>query len=146
MLGGQDCRAEAFGAFTGDVSAEMLRDAGAKAVIVGHSERRKYHGETDTTVCSKAQAAWRADLFAIICIGETLAERDAGSAVGVCRRQLSGSVPAGSRIRILYGGSVTASNAIEILSLPEVGGVLVGGASLKAQDFLKIVAASNPEA
>lgn len=185
MLGGQDCHAEALGAFTGDISAEMMRDAGATAVIVGHSERRKYHGETDATVAVKARAAWRAGLFAIICIGETLAERDAGAAEGICKAQLSGSVPdgatpensaiayepvwaigtgktpssveissmhahirvcLGSGIRILYGGSVTPSNAKEILSLPDVGGVLVGGASLIASDFLAIVAASKPQA
>jgi triosephosphate isomerase len=182
QFGGQDCHAEAFGAFTGDVSAEMLRDAGATAVIVGHSERRQSHGESDAVVSAKAKAAWRAGLLAIICIGETLAEREAGKAEQVCKTQLAGSVPLGagasntaiayepvwaigtgktptnaeiaamhahiracleSPLRILYGGSVKPSNAKEILALPEVGGALVGGASLKASDFITIVEASN---
>jgi triosephosphate isomerase len=184
-IGGQDCHAEISGAFTGDVSAQMLRDAGATAVIVGHSERRQYHGETDAMVAAKAQAAWRAGLFAIICIGETEAQRDAGDAHRVCKRQLSGSVPAGATpqntaiayepiwaigtgktattddiakmhahiraclqapLRILYGGSVKPSNAKEILALADVGGALVGGASLKASDFIQIVEASRPSA
>ena len=182
-FGGQDCRAEASGAFTGDVSAEMLRDAGATAVIVGHSERRQYYGETDAAVAAKAQAAWRAGLTAIICIGEILSEREVGNAETVCKTQLAGSVPRGatatntaiayepvwaigtgktptsdeiaamhahirkclgSELRILYGGSVKPTNAREILALPNVGGVLVGGASLKASDFLTIVEASHP--
>ncbi|HXC57252.1 MAG TPA: triose-phosphate isomerase [Rhizomicrobium sp.] len=181
-IGGQDCRAEASGAFTGDVSAEMLRDAGATAVIVGHSERRQYHAETDAIVAAKARAAWRAGLTAIVCIGESEAERDAGDAYDVCSRQLAGSVPAGATpantaiayepiwaigtgktasvgeigqihahikaslaapLRILYGGSVKPTNAKEILGLADVGGALVGGASLKADDFLTIVAASR---
>ena len=179
-FGGQDCRAEISGAFTGDISAEMLADAGAEAVIVGHSERRQHHGETDVQVASKARAAWRAGLLAIICIGETLTEREDGQAETICRSQLSGSVPSeatsentvvayepiwaigtgktpnkneivtihahirtclGSNLRILYGGSVNAANAKEILSLDNVDGVLVGGASLKASDFLSIIAA-----
>jgi triosephosphate isomerase len=182
-IGGQDCRAEPSGAFTGDVSAEMLKDAGATAVIVGHSERRQYHGETDAMVAAKAQAAWRAGLFAIICVGETEAQRDAGDAHLVCKRQLEGSVPEGATPRntaiayepiwaigtgktattddiakmhahirgclaaphrILYGGSVKPSNAKEILALADVGGALVGGASLKASDFIQIVEASRP--
>ncbi|HEY0300789.1 MAG TPA: triose-phosphate isomerase, partial [Rhizomicrobium sp.] len=177
-VGGQDCHAEAAGAFTGDTSAEMLRDAGATAVIVGHSERRQYHGESDAVVAAKAKAAWRAGLGAIICVGETEAERDAGKAYDVCKSQLAGSVPAGATpqntaiayepvwaigtgktpttpdiaamhahikaclpapLRILYGGSVKPSNAAEILGLADVGGALVGGASLKAADFLTIV-------
>jgi triosephosphate isomerase (TIM) len=181
-IGGQDCHAEVSGAFTGDVSAEMLRDAGATAVIVGHSERRQYHGETDAIVAAKAQAAWRAGLLAIICIGETEAERDAGKAYDICKRQLAGSVPKGATpqnsaiayepiwaigtgktattddiarmhahireclaapLRILYGGSVKPSNAKEILALADVGGALVGGASLKASDFIQIVEASR---
>ncbi|MEJ0041766.1 MAG: triose-phosphate isomerase [Rhizomicrobium sp.] len=181
-IGGQDCRAEPSGAFTGDISAEMLRDAGASAVIVGHSERRQYHGETDAAVAAKAKAAWRAGLLAVICIGETEAERDAGRAYDVCKTQLAGSVPDGATpqntaiayepvwaigtgrtpttpdiaqmhahiraclgrpLRILYGGSVKPSNAREILALSDVGGALVGGASLKATDFLTIVAASR---
>jgi triosephosphate isomerase len=180
QFGGQDCRGEVSGAFTGDISAEMLADAGAKAVIVGHSERRQYHGETDALVASKARAAWRAGLLAIVCIGETLTEREGGQAETICRAQLSGSVPSGatgentlvayepiwaigtgktpnqdqiatihahirtclgSNMRILYGGSVNASNAKGILSLKDVDGVLVGGASLKSSDFLSIIAA-----
>jgi triosephosphate isomerase len=182
MIGGQDCRAEISGAFTGDVSAEMLADAGAKAVIVGHSERRQFHGETDDIVAAKARAAWRAGLLAIICVGETLAEREGGLAESICRSQLLGSVPdgvtrantavayepiwaigtgrmpdkaqiemthayirtcIGSGLRILYGGSVKASNAKEILSANNVDGVLVGGASLKSSDFLPIIAAGR---
>jgi triosephosphate isomerase (TIM) len=180
-IGGQDCRAEASGAFTGDISAEMLRDAGATAVIVGHSERRQYHGESDVLVSAKARAAWRAGLLAIICVGETEAERDAGHASRICKTQLAASVPdgatvantviayepvwaigtgktptpaeiaqmhahiracLGSPLRILYGGSAKPSNAREILGLPEVGGALVGGASLKAADFLQIIQAA----
>jgi triosephosphate isomerase len=181
-IGGQDCHAGISGAFTGDVSAEMLRDAGATAVIVGHSERRQYHAETDAVVAAKARAAWRAGLIAIICVGETEAERDAGKAYDVVGSQLAGSVPAGATSadtaiayepiwaigtgktpttpdiaqmhahikaclaaphRILYGGSVKPSNAREILALADVGGALVGGASLKASDFLTIVQAAR---
>lgn len=187
-LGGQDCHAQANGAFTGDVSSEMLKDAGASAVIVGHSERRQYHGELDADVAAKARAAWRAGLIAIICIGETEDQRDAGRAHHVCGGQLKASVPAeataentaiayepvwaigtgrtpsdddivamhahirncavehlgdvGRKVRILYGGSVKPSNAKAILSLDDVNGALVGGASLKARDFLAIIAAS----
>jgi triosephosphate isomerase (TIM) len=189
-LGGQDCHAEAKGAFTGDVSAEMLKDAGASHVIVGHSERRQYHGESDGDVAAKAKAAWRAGLTAIICIGESQAQRDGGDAAPVCKSQLEGSVPAeastansviayepvwaigtgrtptaaeiaamhahlraclvaklgagGKDMLILYGGSVNPGNAGEILNLPEVGGALVGGASLRCADFLKIITAVNP--
>ncbi len=95
-LGGQDCSTEAAGAFTGDVSAEMLRDAGAEAVIVGHSERRKYHCETDATICAKAKAAWRAGLMAILCVGETEAERDGAQAHAVVSRQIAQGVPPGA--------------------------------------------------
>ncbi len=183
-VGGQDCHAEASGAFTGDISAEMLRDAGAGAVIVGHSERRQYHGESDAQVRAKAQAAHRAGLTAIICVGESEAQRDAGQALAVVGAQIAGSLPEGSRaeatalayepiwaigtgrtpslddiaemhahirraltdrlgaegaaLRILYGGSVKPSNAAEILAVPEVGGALIGGASLKASDFIQI--------
>jgi triosephosphate isomerase len=186
-LGGQDCHAQPSGAYTGDISAEMLKDAGAAAVIVGHSERRQYHGETDIDVAIKARAAWRAGLTAVICIGETEIERDAGKAHHVCGGQLKGSIPkeataenaaiayepvwaigtgrtpsdddivamhahirqcavehlgaVGRKIRILYGGSVKPSNAKTILSLGDVDGALVGGASLKAQDFLAIIGA-----
>lgn len=185
-IGAQDCHTEPSGAFTGDISAEMLKDAGAVAVIVGHSERRQYHGETDALVAAKARAAWRAGLLAIVCIGETEAQRAAGSERSVCQDQLTGSLPDDTRgattavayepvwaigtgktpssadiaamhahireclvrrfgeegraIRILYGGSVKPSNAAEILALPDVGGALVGGASLKAADFCAIIA------
>ena len=186
-IGGQDCHAEASGAFTGDVSAEMLKDAGASAVIVGHSERRTYHKETDADVCAKALAARRAGLMAIVCVGETKDERSAGRALDVVGTQLAGSLPdgataenlvvayepvwaigtgltptpadvaevhgfirarlvarfgaAGEGMRILYGGSVKPSNAKELLSVADVDGALVGGASLKAADFLGIAAA-----
>ena len=185
--GGQDCHAKESGAHTGDVSAEMLKDAGASHVIVGHSERRTDHGETDATVKAKAEAAWRAGLTAIICIGETRAEREAGSTLDVLTRQIAGSVPGrathataviayepvwaigtgltptaadvgqahlhirkelakligteAERTRILYGGSVKPSNAVELLSIANVDGALVGGASLKAADFLGIAEA-----
>jgi triosephosphate isomerase len=185
-VGGQDCHAKPSGAFTGDVSAEMLKDAGASFVIVGHSERRQYHGESDADVAAKVQAAWRAGLKAIVCIGETAAQREAGAHNQICGGQIDGSVPqdataqntvvayepvwaigtgktptaadvtamhvhiraclvtrlgeAAKDMLILYGGSVNPSNAAEILNLPEVGGALVGGASLKAADFLAIIA------
>jgi triosephosphate isomerase len=184
-IGGQDCHPDPAGAFTGDISAEMLQDAGATAVIVGHSERRQMHGETDALVASKARAAWRAGLLAIICVGETDAQRQAGDAHRIITTQLAGSVPEGARssttaiayepvwaigtgrtptpddisiihaqirdhlatiggqIRILYGGSVKPDNASQILSLPAVDGALVGGASLKAQDFQAIIAAAR---
>jgi len=191
-FGGQDCHAEPSGARTGDVSAEQLADAGARYVIVGHSERRTDHGETDAMVAAKAMAARRAGLRAIICVGETLAEREAGQALAVIGRQLAGSVPDGATgadtviayepvwaigtgltptpdqitevhgelraalldrfgsggwdFRLLYGGSVKPGNAAEIFALPEVDGALVGGASLKAADFLPIVAALSAAA
>ena len=185
-IGGQDCRAESHGAFTGDVSAVMLRDAGATLVILGHSERRQGHGETDAVVAAKAEAALSAGLEPIICVGETLEQREAGRAVEVVRGQVMGSLPAilaekgafavayepvwaigtgltpsleqieavhravraamierlgpaGAARPILYGGSVKPDNAREILAVPEVGGALVGGASLKSADFLGIV-------
>jgi triosephosphate isomerase len=187
LIGGQDCRAEASGAFTGDIAAEMLADAGARAVIVGHSERRSYHGESDAQVAAKALAAWRAGLTAIVCIGETQAQRDAGETLEVLARQLAGSLPDGATsarlvvayepvwaigtgltptvadvaeahglirarlrerfgaegqgMRILYGGSVKPSNAKELMAVAEVDGALVGGASLKAGDFLAIAGA-----
>ena len=184
-IGGQDCHAQESGAFTGDISAEMLKDSGAVAVIVGHSERRQYHAERDADVAAKAQAAWRAGLLAIVCIGETEAERLGGEALDVVARQIAGSVPDGAvasnttlayepvwaigtgrtptndeivemhfhiraqlarrftdagAMRILYGGSVKPGNARGILALGDVDGALVGGASLKAADFLGIVA------
>jgi triosephosphate isomerase (TIM) len=186
-IGAQDCRAEPAGAFTGDISAEMLADAGATAVIVGHSERRTYHGETDAMVRAKALAAWRAGLMAIVCVGETKEQRTAGQTLDVVGTQLAGSLPDGATaenlvvayepvwaigtgltptqtdvaevhtfirerltarfgetgegIRILYGGSVKPSNAKELLSVANVDGALVGGASLKAEDFLAIAGA-----
>jgi triosephosphate isomerase (TIM) len=185
-VGAQDCHPKASGAHTGDVSAEMLADAGATAIIVGHSERRADHGETDAVVREKALAAWRAGLTAIVCIGETQAERDAGKTLDVCGTQLKGSLPddctsgnlivayepvwaigtgltptakdveqvhafirehlnqrfknEGPSIKILYGGSVKPSNAKELMAVPNVNGALVGGASLKAADFLAIAA------
>jgi len=185
-IGGQDCHAEASGAHTGDISAEMLADAGARAVIVGHSERRTDHHETDALVRAKVQAAWRAKLTAIVCVGEHRAERELGKTLDVVGRQLAGSVPDGAsaanlvvayepvwaigtgltptpadvaqahafvrkrlldrfnaeggRTRILYGGSVKPANAAELLTISDVNGALVGGASLNAQDFLGIAA------
>ena len=187
-IGGQDCHANDAGAHTGDLSAGMLFDAGATAVIVGHSERRADHNESDATVRAKAEAARRNALIAIVCVGETRADREAGKTLAVVRRQLKGSIPdhmtsrdlvvayepvwaigtgltptAGDvaevhamirqdlrrivgkeeaeKVRILYGGSVKPSNAKELMSVPNVNGALVGGASLKALDLLGIVAA-----
>ena len=184
-IGGEDCSAEISGAFTGDISAEMLKDTGATAVIVGHSERRHHHAETDAIVAAKAKAARRAGLMAIVCIGETQSQRLNGKALSVCGDQIAGSIPedmtastmaigyeplwaigtghvptceeiaemhshirqclvarlgaVGNEVRILYGGSVKPSNARNILALPELGGALVGGASLKAVNFEAIV-------
>ncbi len=186
MVGGQDCHTGGSGAHTGDVSAPMLRDAGAAWVIVGHSERRADHGENDPLVLRKAQAAAAAGLTPIICVGETEQHRLSGNAEVVVAAQIDGSVPpgfagvvayepvwaigtgrsateedivemhsvirgqlvstlgeAGRGIRILYGGSVKPANAAAILALPEVGGALVGGASLAAADFLAIVRAAQ---
>ena len=188
-IGAQDCHPQEKGAHTGDISAEMLADAGASYVIVGHSERRADHGEDDGTVNAKARAAWRAGLIAIVCVGETEAERDAGRTLQVVGRQFAGSVPegatpanmvvayepvwaigtgrtaseadiaevhgavrgmlrerfgdAGAQIRLLYGGSMKPANAAGIMAIDNVDGGLVGGASLKASDFLQIVAAAN---
>jgi triosephosphate isomerase (TIM) len=188
-IGAQDCHCEPAGAFTGDISAEMLADAGASAVIVGHSERRCYHRESDADVRAKAKAAWRAGLTAIVCLGETKQERTAGQALEVVCHQLERSVPdldahsrfviayepvwaigtgltptsqdiaevhatirqalvarfaaEGERTRILYGGSVKPGNARELMAVAEVDGALVGGASLKAQEFLAILAAAS---
>ena len=184
-IGGQDCRAETHGAFTGDVSAAMLKDAGATLVILGHSERRQGYGESDLLVSAKAEAGLAAGLAPIICVGETLEQREAGRAVEVVRSQVIASLPlalAGQAFAvayepvwaigtgltptlqqieevhravraamlerlglgvaatpILYGGSVKPDNAADILAIPEVGGALVGGASLKATDFLGII-------
>jgi triosephosphate isomerase len=183
-VGAQDCHPKPSGAHTGDISAEMLADAGARAIIVGHSERRADHGETDLLVRQKAEAVWRAGLTAIVCIGETQKQRDAGQTLDICRGQLDGSLPEGAtadklvvayepvwaigtgltptvgdveqihkfireflisrfngegaKIRILYGGSVKPSNAAELMTAANVNGALVGGASLKAADFLAI--------
>ena len=185
-IGGQDCHPKPSGAHTGDLSAEMLADAGASAIIVGHSERRADHAETDALVRQKAESAWRAGLTAIVCIGETQAQRDAGQTLEICGGQLGGSLPDGStaanlvvayepvwaigtgltptagdieqvhrfirgvltdrfkaeggKMRILYGGSVKPSNAAELMAVANVNGALVGGASLKAADFLAIAA------
>lgn len=187
-LGGQDCHVEASGAFTGDISASMLKESGCSYVIVGHSERRAIHGETNALVSKKATAALNAGLIPIICIGETKAEREAGVAHERVATQLIESIPdaavkgdfilayepvwaigtgltatvgdirdmhhhilqvvskktglANARITVLYGGSVKAANAREILTTDGVSGVLVGGASLKADEFCNIVAAA----
>jgi len=186
-LGAQDCHSAPNGAHTGDVAAEMLRDIGCRFVIVGHSERRTNHAETDAAVKAKAEAALRAGLVAIVCVGETLAERDAGRADAVVAAQLAGSLPAGATaanlviayepiwaigtgrtptaaqvadihaairadlvrrfadaaaMRVLYGGSVNAANAAELLAVANVDGALVGGASLKAEAFAAITAAA----
>ena len=178
LLGGQDCHAQESGAHTGEVSAEMLADAGASHVIVGHSERRADHAESDAVVRAKAEAARRAGLTPIVCVGETREEREAGRAEAVVRGQLEGSLPdggfvvayepvwaigtgltpttddidamhnairdaVGGGMPILYGGSMKPGNASEILAVPEVGGGLIGGASLKAADLLAIVDAAG---
>lgn len=179
-VGGQNCHAEPDGAFTGEISAEMLADLGCAHVIVGHSERRMGYGETDAAVRARAEAAHRAGLVPIICVGETLDEREAGRTLDVVLRQLDRSLPVGSaagsgtvvvayepvwaigsglvptredietvhralRTRvpagtpILYGGSAKPDNAGELLAADEVGGLLVGGASLDAGSFWRIV-------
>ncbi len=182
QFGGQDCHAGASGAHTGDISAQMLSDAGAAYVIAGHSERRADHGETNAQVKAKAQAALTAGLRPIICVGETREQREAGKALAIVSEQLAGSLPetgeayvvayepvwaigtgltpttadiaemhdfirtktpAGTRI--LYGGSVKPGNAKEILAISNVNGALVGGASLKADDFYPIIAAAPGE-
>lgn len=186
--GGQDCSTQQAGAFTGEISAAMLADAGASYAIVGHSERRTLHGETNAIVKEKAQAAQKALLVPIVCVGETKDEREAGKALAVVRKQLRGSVPEGSTaatlvvayepvwaigtgltptpqdvaemheairaelgkmlskpaaagVRLLYGGSVKPSNAAELMNVAHVDGALVGGASLKAEEFLAIAKA-----
>jgi triosephosphate isomerase len=187
LVGAQDCHAKASGAHTGDISADMLKDAGASAVIVGHSERRSDHGETDAMVKAKAEAARRAGLVAIVCVGETIDQRKAGRTLDVVLSQIKESLPtgataadtvvayepvwaigtgltptagdvaevhaalrrtlievaadAGSAMRLLYGGSVKPSNARELMAVDHVNGALVGGASLKADDFSGIIAA-----
>ncbi len=186
-LGAQDCHADEAGAHTGDLSAEMLANAGATAIIVGHSERRANHGESSAVVKAKAQAAYRAGLVAIICIGETAEQRKANRTLSIVTMQLKGSVPAEATpantviayepvwaigtgltptpedvavvhahirkrltvqmgekeaqgVRILYGGSVKPDNAAELMAVENVNGALVGGASLKAQEFIGITA------
>lgn len=187
LVGGQDNHAEMSGAFTGDISAEMLADAGARLTILGHSERRAGYGETDEVVAGKVRAALRAGLEPIVCVGETLEQRKAGETLPLVTGQVRGSLPAelagrafsvayepvwaigtgltpttaeieevhrairatlvemfgeaGRAVPILYGGSVKPGNAAEILRAAEVGGALVGGASLKADDFLGIIRA-----
>ena len=184
-VGGQDCHTGRFGAHTGDVSAEMMKDAGAEAVIVGHSERREDHGELDRVVRAKAVAAHGAGLTAIVCVGETHGQRSCGMTLDVVGRQLGASMPdeataantvvayepvwaigtgltpseddvaqvhafmraalverfgeAGGSMRLLYGGSVKPSNAGALMSVDNVNGALVGGASLLATDFLGIL-------
>jgi triosephosphate isomerase len=184
LIGAQDCHEKVSGAHTGDVSAEMIADCFGTHVIVGHSERRTDHKESDGLVRAKAEAAYAADLIAIICIGETGDERKAGQTLNVLKRQLAGSIPdsataentviayepvwaigtgltptaadveeahafqrtelvsrfgaAGGKMRILYGGSVKPGNARELMGVANVDGALIGGASLKADDFLAI--------
>lgn len=186
--GGQDCSMQGSGAFTGEISAAMLADAGASFAIVGHSERRTLHGESNATVKAKAEAAQKALLVPIVCVGETRDEREAGKALTVVKKQLRGSVPDGATaatlvvayepvwaigtgltptaadvaemheairaelgrllgkaaaagVRLLYGGSVKPSNAVELMNVANVDGALVGGASLKAEEFLAIARA-----
>lgn len=187
-LGAQDCSAHGSGAFTGEVSAMMLKEFGVRYAIVGHSERRQYHGETDTVVASKAKQALSCGVTPIVCVGETLAERESGQtqevvkrqlacvihevahcvseivvayepvwAIGtgktaspeqaqtvhaVLRAQLHAATPNAKRIKILYGGSMNATNAAVLLSQPDIDGGLIGGASLKVEDFLKIIASA----
>ena len=188
-VGGQDCHTRQSGAHTGDIAAAMLADCGCRYVIVGHSERRADHGESSELVAAKAKAAHEAGLIAIVCVGETEAERDRGATLDVISAQLEGSVPAdadaanlviayepvwaigtgrtptlddvatvhahirrlltgwfedGAEMRVLYGGSVKASNAASLLHVPDVNGALVGGASLKGEEFWAIaLAAAN---
>jgi triosephosphate isomerase (TIM) len=187
MIGGQDCHAKVSGAHTGDIAAEMLKDAGARFVIVGHSERRADHAETDAIVRAKAEAAHRAGLVAVVCAGETIDQRKAGKTLAIVSSQVAGSIPQtatavntivayepvwavgtgltpsisdiaevhgalraqlsdrwpneGRTLRLLYGGSVKPSNARELMAVENVDGALVGGASLKAEDFLGIIGA-----
>jgi triosephosphate isomerase len=188
-IGAQDVSAHAEGAYTGEVSGAMLREFGVRYVLVGHSERRQYHAESDELVARKAQAALACGITPVVCVGETLAQREAGETEAVVRRQLAAVVhvnghclseivlayepvwaigtgktatpaqaqavhavlraqllaatTAAARIPVLYGGSMNASNASELLSQPDIDGGLVGGASLKAADFLRIVACAQ---
>lgn len=188
LVGAQDCHMESAGAYTGDLGAEMLHDAGARLVILGHSERRSAYREDDALIAAKVEAALRAGLEPIVCVGETLEQREAGRHLDVVEGQLAGSLPdsladvafsvayepvwaigtgltpslpeiaemhaavrrvlgarfgdRGAATLILYGGSVKAANASEIMAVPQVGGALVGGASLSASDFLPIIKAA----
>jgi len=187
-IGAQDCHAKPSGAHTGNLSAAMIREAGARYSIIGHSERRADQGETDADVAAKAEALHAAGMGAILCVGETLEERDSGNALPIVTAQLAASLPsaasgdwlsvayepvwaigtgrvpvaadiaamhaalratlveklgeAGQGVRILYGGSVNPGNAAEILAIPDVGGALVGGASLKEETFVPIIEAA----
>lgn len=190
-IGGQDCHTGTNGAHTGDVSASMLKDIGVSHVILGHSERRADHGETDALVREKTEAAWAAGLVAVVCVGETQDQRDGGKTLDVLGEQLAGSLPDGATgettviayepvwaigtgltptaddvaavhafirgtiverfgemqgqgISLLYGGSVKPGNATELLGIADVDGALVGGASLKADDFIAICRAARP--
>ncbi len=184
----QDVSQHESGAFTGEVSATMLREFGVRYALVGHSERRQYHGETDDVVAAKAQRALAAGVTPIVCVGETLAEREAGETEAVVKRQLAAVIhlnghciseivvayepvwaigtgrtatpeqaqlvhavlraqlaaasEKADRIPLLYGGSMNAANAAQLLAQPDIDGGLVGGASLKAADFLQIIAAA----
>lgn len=188
-LGAQDVSSHEAGAYTGEVSAAMLRDLGVRYAIVGHSERRQYHGETDAVVAEKARMALASGITPIVCVGETLAERDAGATEDVVRRQLAAVIHVNGhciseivvayepvwaigtgktaspqqaqqvhavlraqlkaataqpeRISILYGGSMNAGNAAQLLAEPDIDGGLIGGASLKPADFLAIIAAAS---
>ncbi|MDE2606543.1 MAG: triose-phosphate isomerase [Burkholderiales bacterium] len=188
-LGAQDVSQHASGAYTGEVSAPMLREFGVRYAIVGHSERRQYHGETDALVAEKARAALAHGITPIACVGETLAEREAGQteevvkrqlaavihvnghciseivvayepvwAIGtgrtatpeqaqqvhaLLRKQLAAATAQADRVRILHGGSMNAANAASLLAQPDIDGGLIGGASLKAPDFLQIIAAGS---
>jgi len=188
-VGAQDVSAQDGGAYTGEVSVVMLKDFGVRYAIVGHSERRQYHGETDAVVAAKAQRALAAGLTPIVCVGETLAEREAGHTVEVVKRQLAAVIHTNGhciseivvayepvwaigtgktaspeqaqevhailraqlkaasshadRVRILYGGSMNAANAAQLLAQPDIDGGLIGGASLKPADFLTIIAAAQ---
>jgi len=188
-VGAQDVSAQDGGAYTGEVSVGMLKDFGVRYAIVGHSERRQYHGETDAVVAAKAQRALAAGLTPIVCVGETLAEREAGHTVEVVKRQLAAVIHTNGhciseivvayepvwaigtgktaspeqaqevhailraqlkaasshadRVRILYGGSMNAANAAQLLAQPDIDGGLIGGASLKPADFLTIIAAAQ---
>ena len=188
-LAAQDVSVHEMGAYTGETSAAMLKEFGVRYVLVGHSERRQYHGESDTVVAVKAQRALAQGITPIVCVGETLAEREAGQtevvvkrqlaavihlnghciseivvayepvwAIGtgrtaspeqaqqvhaVLRAQLAAASEHADRIRLLYGGSMNAANAAQLLAQPDIDGGLVGGAALKAQDFLQIIAAAQ---